>query len=64
MEYPVCPLCFDQGRLGNMVPLSDTSKQGTEIGIKMWVCTNPDCKLSIIQRGGDPYWNMKTPGIE
>lgn len=66
MEFPVCPTCVGEDRLipGSLVPLSDTSKAGTEIRYKMWVCTNPECKSSIISRGGDPYWSRKSPGVE
>lgn len=48
MEAVVCDRCG-----GNVVPLSDTSRDGSPIQYKMWVCMS--CGKGLVSRGGDAH---------
>ncbi|MBU0501944.1 MAG: hypothetical protein ABIH69_01400 [bacterium] len=54
--YPKCTQC-DKGQ---MVPLSDFSNNSVAIRYKAWACTNRECRMFVVLRGGDVYYGTAT----
>lgn len=50
MVLPNLPKCQRCGK-GDLVPLSDYTREGTPIPYKAWACTNPKCRFVIKIRG-------------
>jgi len=60
MELPRCLKC-NQGQL---VPLSDYSREGAAVHYKAWVCINPECGFNIKIRNGVVYLNEPITNFE
>ena len=45
-NFPPCLDCDEEDAV--LVPLSDFGGQGAAVHYKAWVCTSPECDLSLI----------------
>lgn len=51
-NFPKCLKC----NKGDLIPLSDFSHNAVPIRYKAWACTNLECRLFVVLRGGDVYY--------